>query len=104
MSNFDNQMGPEDQTAFSNRTPNNRTGLDNRRSGMARGPIAAIIAAVVIIGALMLFGPWGHNRTADNNSTPATSNSTPRTTIGQTSPTVMPAAPTTTAPAPTTVR
>jgi hypothetical protein len=82
MSNLDNQMGPEDRAVFSNRTPNNPTGLDNRRSGMTRGPIAAIIAAVVIIGALMLFGPWGHDRTAVNNSTPATSTSTPGTTTG----------------------
>jgi hypothetical protein len=104
MSNLDNQPGREDRAGFSNRTPNDRTGLDNRRPGMGTGTITAIIAAVVIAGALMLFGPWGHNRTADNNSTPATSNSTPRTTTGQTSPTVTPAAPSTTAPPPATTR
>jgi hypothetical protein len=82
MSNLDDQPGGEDRTGFSNRTPNNRTGLDNRSSGMARGPIAAIVAAVVIIGALMLFGPWGHDRTAVSNSTPATSSATPGTTTG----------------------
>jgi hypothetical protein len=85
MSNFDNQMGPEDRTAFRNRTPNDRTGLDNRRTGMATGPIAGVIAAVVIIGALMLFGPWGHNRTAVSDTTPATSRSTPGTTTGNAS-------------------
>ena len=104
MSNLDNQPGREDRAVFSNRTPDNRTGLDNRRAGNWTGTITAIIAAVVIAGALMLFGPWGHNRTADNNSTPTTSNSTPRTTTGQTSPTVTPAAPITTAPAPATTR
>jgi len=108
MSNLDNQPGRDDRTEFSNRTPNDRTGLDNRKTGMGTGTIAAIIAAVVIAGGLMLFGPWGNNRTAVNNSTPATSNSTPGTTTGQTSgaprvitPTVTPAAPTTTAPATT---
>jgi hypothetical protein len=95
MSNFDNQPGREDRAGFSNRTPDNRTGLDNRRTGMGRGTITAIIAALVIAGALMLFGPWGHNRTAVNNSTPATSNSTTGTTTGQTP---------TTAPAPSTAR
>ena len=73
--------------------------------------MAAIVAAVVIVGALMLFGPWGNDRTAVNNSTPATSNSTTGTTTGQTSgaprvitPPVTPAAPTATAPAPATTR
>jgi hypothetical protein len=111
MSNLDNQPGREDRAGFSNRTANDRTGLDNRRTGMGTGTITAIIAAVVIAGALMLFGPWGNNRTAVNNSTPATSKSTPSsTTTGQTSgalrdttPTVTPA-PTTTAPAPATTR
>jgi hypothetical protein len=86
--------------------PENRTGL-NRSTGIGTGTIAAIIAAVVIAGALMLFGPWGNNnRTAINNSGPA-SNSAPGTTTGQTSTssrgvtptTVTPAAPGTTAPA-----
>ena len=104
MSNLDNQPRREDRAGFSNRTPDNPIGLDDRRTGMGRGTITAIIAAVVIAGALMLFGPWGHNRTADINSPPATSNSTPRTTTGQTSPAVTPAAPTTPAPAPATTR
>jgi hypothetical protein len=110
MTNLDNQPGRDDRTGFSNRTPNDRT-LDNRKTGMGTGTITAIIAAVVIAGALMLFGPWGNNRTAVSNSTPATNNSTPGTTTGQTSgaprvitPTVTPAAPTTTAPAPATTR
>ena len=71
MGNLDNQPGREDRAGFGNRTPNSRTDLfDYRRTGMGRGTIGAIVAAVVIIGALMLFGPWGHNRTADNNSPP----------------------------------
>ena len=104
MSNLDNQPGREDRIGFSSRTPNDRSGLDNRRTGMGTRTITAIIAAAVIAGALILFGPWGHNRTADNNSTPATSTSTPRTTTGQTSPTVTPAAPRTTTPPPATTR
>ncbi len=110
MSNLDNQPGRDDRTGFNSQTPNDRTGLDNRKTGMGTGTITAIIAAVVIAGALMLFGPWGNNRTAVNNSAPATSNSTPGTTTGQTAsprvitPTVTPAAPTTTIPAPATTR
>ena len=107
MSNLDNQQGRDDRTGFSSRTPDNRTGLDNRKTGMGTGTITAIIAAVVIAGALMLFGPWGNDRTAINNSTPAASSSTSGTTTGQTgaprviTPTITPAAPTTTTPAPT---
>ena len=110
MSNLDNQPGRDNRAGLNTRTPNDRTGLDNRRSGIGTGAITAIIAAVVIAGAFMLFGPWGHNnRSAVNNSTPATSNSTPGTTTGQTSaprvvdPTVTPAPPAT-APAPATTR
>ncbi len=107
MSNLDNQPGRDDRTGFSNSTPIDQTGLDHRKTGMGTGTIAAIIAALVIAGGLMLFGPWGNNRTAVNNSIPGTSNSTPPgTTTGQTSgaprvitPTVTPAAPNTTAPA-----
>ena len=108
MSNLENQPGRDNRAGLNNRTPDDRTDLDNRSTGLGTGTIAAIVAAVVIAGALMLFGPWGHNnRTAVNNSTPATSNSTVGTTTGQTSsaprviaPTATPAAPTTTAPAP----
>lgn len=110
MSNLDNQPGSDHGAGFSDRTPDDRTGLDNRKTGTGTGTITAIIAAVVIAGALMLFGPWGNNRTAVNNSTPA-SNSTSGTTTGQTSgaprvitPAVPPAAPTTTPPAPATTR
>lgn len=104
MSNLDNQPRRGNQAGFD--TPDNRTGLDNRSTGLGTGTITAIIAAAVIAGALMLFGPWGSNRTAISNSTPTTNNSTPGTTTGQTSsssPRVItpPAAPTTTAPAPT---
>ena len=109
MSNLDNQPGRDNRAGFDNRTPDQRTGLDNRSTGIGTGTIAAIIAAVVIAGALMLFGPWGTNRSSINNSTPTSSNSTPGTTAGQTpsgaprviAPAVAPAAPTTTAsPAP----
>ena len=109
MSNLDNQPGRDNRDGLNNRTPDNRTGLNNRSTGIGAGTVTAIIAAAVIAGALMLFGPWGNNnRTAINDSTPpTTSNSTPGTTTGQTSsgprvitPTVTPAAPTTTAPAP----
>jgi hypothetical protein len=115
MTNLDNQPGSDNRAGLNTRagvntrTPNDRTGLDNRRSGIGTGTITAVIAAVVIAGALMLFGPWGHNnRSVVNNSTPATSNSTPGTTTGQTStprvnPSVTPAAPAT-APAPATNR
>jgi hypothetical protein len=111
MSDLDNQPSRDNRAklntraGLNTRTPNDRTGLDNRRSGIGTGTITAIIAAVVIAGALTLFGPWGHNnRSAVNNSTPTTSNSTPGTTTGQTSapgvnPPVTPAAPAT-APAP----
>ena len=107
MSNLDNQPGRDDRTEFSNRIPIDQTGLDNRKTGMGTGTITAIIAAVVIAGALMLFGPWGNNRAAVNNSTPATSSSTPGITTGQTSsaprviaPYTAPDSPSTTAPAP----
>jgi hypothetical protein len=107
MSNLDNQPGRDNRAGFDNRTPDQRTGLDSS-AGIGTGTITAIIAAVVIAGALMLFGPWGTNRSAINNSTPTSSNSTPGTTTGQTpsgaprviAPAVAPAAPTTTAPAP----
>jgi hypothetical protein len=107
MSNPDNQPGRDNRAGFDNRTPDQRTGLDSS-TGVGTGTIAAIIAAVVIAGALMLFGPWGANRSAINNSTPTSSNSPPGTTTGQTpsgaprviAPAVAPAAPTTTAPAP----
>jgi hypothetical protein len=97
MSNLDDQPGREDRAGFTNRPPNNRAGLDDRRTGMNRGTIGAVIAAIVVVGALMLFGPWGHNRTADNTTIPAARNSTTGTTTGQTSPTTP--APTTPAPA-----
>lgn len=108
MSNLDNQPGRDDRGGFSSRTPNDRTGFDNNKTAMGAGTITAIVAAAVIAGALMLFGPWGNNdRSAVSNSTSATSNSSPGTTTGQTSgaprvitPTFTPAAPTTTTPAP----
>ena len=108
MSNLDNQPGRNARAGLNSETTN-PTVLDDRRTGLGTGTITAIIAAVLIAGALMLFGPWGtNNHTAVNNSTPASSNSTAGTTTGQTSnaprvitPSVTPAAPTTSAPAPT---
>jgi hypothetical protein len=111
MSNLDNQPSRDSRAGFDNRTPDPQTGLENRnnrRTGIGTGTITAIIAAVVIAGALMLFGPWGTHRTAINNSPPSSSGSSPGTTTGQTSsdaprvinPAVTPAAPSTTAPAP----
>jgi hypothetical protein len=104
MSNLDNKPGRDNRAGLNTPTTNDRTGLDNRRRGIGAGTIAAIIAALVIVGALMMLGPWGNNnRSAVNNSTPATSNSTAGTTTGQSAPTVTPAAPNT-APAPATNR
>jgi hypothetical protein len=104
MSNLDNQPGRDNRSTLETDSP---TRLDDRRSGIGTGTITAIIAAAVIAGALMLFGPWaGNNRTAVNNSTSATSSSVPGTTTGQTStaprvsPGATPPAPSTTAPAP----
>ena len=97
MSNLDNEPGRGDRAGFTNPSPNSRTGLDDRRTGMNRGTIGAVIAAILVVAAVMLFGPWGHNRTADNTLVPTTRNSTTGTTTGQTSPTTP--APTTPAPA-----
>ena len=105
MSNLDNQPGRDNRPGLNT---DNRTSLDDRRTGIGTGTITAIIAAAVIAGALMLFGPWGsNNHTANNNSTPATSSSTPGITTGQTSsaprviaPYTAPDSPSTTAPAP----
>jgi hypothetical protein len=59
---------------------NNRTDLDRRNTGgMGRGTIAAIIAALVIVGALFMWGPWSSN-TSDTAANPA-----PARTIGQSS-------------------
>lgn len=99
MSNLDNQPGRDNRAGLDPRTSRDRTDLDNRRGGIGAGTITAIIAALVIAGALMLFGPWSsNNHSAANNSTPATSNSTAGTTTGQASgapvtPRMAPAAP-----------
>ena len=62
----------------------NRPDLDSRRTGIGTGTITAIIAAVVIAGALLLFGPWANNTgTVTNSSTGTTtgqSSSIPRAT------------------------
>ena len=112
MSNLDNQPGRDPagvNTRTTNaRTPDDRIVVNNRNSGIGAGTITAIIAAVVIAGALMLFGPWGNNnRTAVSNSTPATTSSTNGATTGQTSTAprvITPPASTTTTPAPNTTR
>ena len=111
MSNLDNQPGRDpagvNTRTTNSRTPDDRIVVNNRNSGIGAGTITAIIAAVVIAGALMLFGPWGNtNRTAVNN-TPASTNSTTGAATGQTSTAprvITPPAATTTAPAPTTTR
>jgi hypothetical protein len=84
MSNLDNQPGRDNRAGLDTRTPRDRAGLDNRRSGIGAGTITGIVAALVI-GALMLFGPWGSNNRSAVNNSPATSNSTAGTTTGQTS-------------------
>jgi hypothetical protein len=53
------------------------TDLNRRRSGMGSGTIAAIVAALVIIGALFM---WGQRSTTNTAANP-----TPGTTVGQTS-------------------
>jgi hypothetical protein len=75
----------------------NRSRLDDRTTGVGGGTIAAIIAAVLILGALFLWSPWsGPHNTASNTS--------PSTTTG--AGTNRPAGPATTptAPPPSTAR
>jgi hypothetical protein len=80
---------------------NTRPSLNDRRGGIGGGTLAAIIAAVLIVGALFMWGPWNngsHSGTASNSST--------GTTTGGAS-TTRPAAPITTpapAPGPATTR
>ena len=50
----------------------NRPGLDSGRAGIGTGTITAIIAAVVVAGALFLFGPWANNTSTVTNSSPGT--------------------------------
>jgi hypothetical protein len=56
---------------------NNRR-LDPRddREGIGTGTIAAIIAVVVIIGALLLWHPWNANNGTASNSSGATTGQT----------------------------
>jgi cell division protein FtsN len=55
----------------------NRSRLDDRTTGMGGGTIAAIIAAVLILGALFLWAPWNgpHNNAANNTSSTTTTGS-----------------------------
>ena len=56
---------------------NNRR-LDPRddRDGIGTGTIAAIIAVVVIIGALLLWHPWNANNSSASNSSGSTTGQT----------------------------
>ncbi|HKH01095.1 MAG TPA: hypothetical protein VKB08_10300 [Bradyrhizobium sp.] len=55
--------------------PNRPVGTRDR-DGLGTGTIAAIIAAVLIIGALLLWQPWnGNNSTASNPSGTTTTGS-----------------------------
>lgn len=54
---------------FDMQNDNNRPLLEDRRSGIGGGPIAAIVAAVLIVGAIIQWGPWNngsHSGTASN--------------------------------------
>jgi hypothetical protein len=68
---------------------NTRPSLDDRKTGIGGGTIAAIIAAVLIVGALFMWGPWN-----DGSHTGTASNSSTGTTTGNAN-TTSPAAPTT---------
>lgn len=62
----------ENRSEFDSRTGlDNRTGLDSRRTGNGT-TIAAVIAAVVIAGALFLYGPWSNDKSTVSNSSAST--------------------------------
>jgi hypothetical protein len=68
---------------------NTRPSLDDRRSGIGGGTIAAIIAAFLIVCALFMWGPWNsgsHTGTAGNSSIGSTTGS-----ANTTAPTTAPA-------------
>lgn len=57
---------------------NTRPPLDGRRSGIGGGTIAAIVAALVIVRALFVWGPWNtgsKSGTASNASSGTTTGS-----------------------------
>jgi hypothetical protein len=68
---------------MSDLNPNRPLGTRDR-DGMSTGTIAAIIAAVLIIGALLLWHPWtnGSNSSASNSSGTTTGQSSTGTTAG----------------------
>ena len=59
---------------------NNRPRIGNRATGIGGGTIAAIIAAVLIIGALFMWGPWNTNSGTASNKSATTTTGSARTT------------------------
>lgn len=74
---------------------NTRRPIGDRRNGIGGGTIAAIVAAVLIVGALFMWGPWNgsHSGTASNSSTGTTTGSS--STTGSAAPATTPAGGTT---------
>jgi hypothetical protein len=75
---------------------NRRAPLDDRSTGISSGMIMALVAVVLIVGALFMWGPW-------NNGSHNTASDVSRSTTTGSASTSRPAAPVT-APAPATTR